>query len=279
MVYTPDDIAFEKAGSGPAMILVHGCPATHTLWRPLMSELARHRTLYAIDLPGFGESRAPDDASVLSLPGLADALLAFADHHCLDRFDIVGHSFGAAIAASTAAAADDRVRTLVMIAPMGVEPPRAVLLARTAIIRRVAAPLWRVTPPALRRACVRAATRANYGPAYDRARAHEVAAELDRGDALRSICRLVGAFDYNEYRTRLEKLKRDARVPTLAIGAADDRVIPHHHFASLCDLLQPQARESYDDGVHVLMWQHPDAIARSITAFIDGDAHRTGETS
>lgn len=260
----PDDIAFERTGSGPPMILVHGVPATHSLWRPLVGELARHRTLYAIDLPGFGASRAPEDPRDLELPRLARAILDFAALHRLARFDLVGHSFGGAISAAVAAEAPERVTSLSMIAPMGHEIPPAARLARTSIARRLVAPAWALVPGIARRALVRSSSKVNYGPAHDADRSREIAAELDRSDALRAICALVGAFDYAEYRRRLERLGRELDVPTLLVGAGRDRVVPIRHFESVCTLLPRADREVFADGVHVVMWQHAEPIAQSI---------------
>ncbi|HVK37573.1 MAG TPA: alpha/beta fold hydrolase [Candidatus Kapabacteria bacterium] len=266
---TSDHIAFERTGSGPPMILVHGCPATHTLWRPLLPALARHRTLYAIDLPGFGASPAPADPTELAPARLARAILAFARRQGLERFDLVGHSFGGAIAAEAATEAPERVASLVMVAPMGTIAPPAARLARSWAVRSLVAPAWRLVPRPLRRTIVRIGSRANYGPAYVPERGREIARELDRPDALRAICRLVGAFDYDEYRARLERLQRERTVPTLLIGACRDRVVPFEHFVALRRIVARAEHEELADGVHVVMWQHPEPIAERIIGFIE----------
>jgi pimeloyl-ACP methyl ester carboxylesterase len=251
------------------MLLVHGCPATHTLWNPLVPSLARHRTLYAIDLPGFGASHTPKHSSTLELRRLTTMLLAFAEKHGLERFDLVGHSFGGALAASMAAEAPERVRSLVMVSPMGCDAPPAARLARTLLVRRVVAPLWRALPGAVRRAVVRASTHVNYGPAYVPARGEQIAAELDRDDAISAICQLVAGFDYAEYRRRLERLEEQRAVPTLLLGARQDRVVPYRHFETLRSILRSAESGEFDDGVHVLMWQHPEPIAEQIIRFVD----------
>lgn len=54
-------IAFERAGSGPPLVLVHGSPpADHTSWEPVRPAFEQHVTVYAIARRGYGES---DDAN------------------------------------------------------------------------------------------------------------------------------------------------------------------------------------------------------------------------
>jgi pimeloyl-ACP methyl ester carboxylesterase len=264
----PDHIAFDRIGSGPPMILIHGCPATRTLWRPLVEPLSRHRTLYIIDLPGFGATPAPDEPSDLALGNIAETITVFASLQRLERFDLVGHSFGGAIAASIAEAHPERVTSLVMIAPMGSDIPTPARAARTAFVRSVVAGLWRYVPHALRRTIVRMGSRANYGPAYSRERATEIARELDRDDAIDAICALVGAVDYDDYRARIERLAAlDTAI--LLVGAGRDRVVPFRHFRALRELLAGADTQIFHDGVHVVMWQYPDDVAGRILGFIE----------
>lgn len=269
MRYSADQIAFEQVGEGPPMLLVHGCPATHTLWQPLLPELARRRTVYAVDLPGFGASPSPQDDATLEMPRLVELLIEFADRHGMDRFDLVGHSYGGALAASIASAAPDRVRSLVMLTPMSYKKAPTVHVARSRVASPVLAAVWRISPSLLRRVAIRLSTRFNYGAAFDTTRADQLSKELDRAELANSAIRLIGAFDFIEYRRRLDHLERTGNVPMLALGARRDRVIPYGQFVALCRLLPSSEQEVFDDGVHMLMWQHPLDVARRIVDFIE----------
>ena len=50
------EIAYWTSGDGPPVVLVHGTPADHTRWRPLLPYLERHVTVHAIDRRGRGAS-------------------------------------------------------------------------------------------------------------------------------------------------------------------------------------------------------------------------------
>ncbi|GAA3928232.1 alpha/beta fold hydrolase [Actinoplanes auranticolor] len=49
-------LAHERSGNGPPLVLIHGIGSRRQVWDPLIAELARHREVIAIDLPGFGDS-------------------------------------------------------------------------------------------------------------------------------------------------------------------------------------------------------------------------------
>ncbi|MGW5385141.1 alpha/beta fold hydrolase [Nocardia sp. NPDC003963] len=47
---------YVTGGSGTPVVLIHGWPQTWYGWWPIMPELAEHHTVYAVDLPGLGDS-------------------------------------------------------------------------------------------------------------------------------------------------------------------------------------------------------------------------------
>ena len=49
-----------KGGQGPALLLIHGNPLTHSSWHKIAPSLARHFTLLIPDLRGYGDSSKPD---------------------------------------------------------------------------------------------------------------------------------------------------------------------------------------------------------------------------
>ncbi len=50
------EIAYWTTGAGPPLVLVHGTPADHTRWRPLLPYLEPHATVHAMDRRGVGAS-------------------------------------------------------------------------------------------------------------------------------------------------------------------------------------------------------------------------------
>ena len=89
-------IAYERAGSGPPLVLVHGfigdCRST---WSSQIEELSDEFTVVAWDAPGAGHSPQPPEW--FRLPDYADCLAAFVRALGLARPHMVGLSFGGAL--------------------------------------------------------------------------------------------------------------------------------------------------------------------------------------
>jgi pimeloyl-ACP methyl ester carboxylesterase len=109
-----------KAGSGRAIILVHGLLAYSFSWRFAIPALAQCSTVYAVDNLGAGFSP--------SVPGMdctmgatAERILQFADALGLGEFDLLGTSHGGAVAMMAAALCaergDSRLGRLILVAP------------------------------------------------------------------------------------------------------------------------------------------------------------------
>jgi pimeloyl-ACP methyl ester carboxylesterase len=91
-------IAYTRAGSGPALVMLHGAPSDSRTWKWMLPDLSRDHTVIAWDAPGFGESSDIDDS--WRAPQFADALAAFVVALGLERPNLVGHSFGTMVALS-----------------------------------------------------------------------------------------------------------------------------------------------------------------------------------
>jgi len=107
---------YQIAGSGPALLLVHGLMGYSFSWRHAIPVLARQSTIYALDLPGTGLSdRIP--GLDCSLAASAKRLLHFMDQAGIASCDLLGTSHGGALAMMAAALAPRRVRRLTLVAP------------------------------------------------------------------------------------------------------------------------------------------------------------------
>ncbi|MGP0098057.1 MAG: alpha/beta fold hydrolase [Terriglobales bacterium] len=102
-------MCYLKAGSGPALILVHGLMGYSFSWRFTIPALAPHATVYAIDNlgAGFSTARQGIDSTVR---GTAERVLQFADVLGIQDFDLLGTSHGGGVAIIIAAICADRGR-------------------------------------------------------------------------------------------------------------------------------------------------------------------------
>ena len=111
-----------RAGSGPALILLHGLLGYSFSWRYTIPALAPYVTVYAPDMLGAGFSDRPAGLDH-SMGGTARRLLRFIEQLGISSFDLLGTSHGGAVAMMAAAESlgeisNLRVRRLVLVAPV-----------------------------------------------------------------------------------------------------------------------------------------------------------------
>lgn len=86
-------------GSGSPIVLLHGFPQTHLMWRHVAADLATEHTVICPDLRGYGASDKPlDDGDTYSKRVMAADIVALARALGHDRFALVGHDRGALVA-------------------------------------------------------------------------------------------------------------------------------------------------------------------------------------
>ncbi|GGT62863.1 hydrolase [Actinomadura citrea] len=83
-------------GSGSPIVLLHGFPQTHLMWRHVARDLAADHTVIVPDLRGYGESDKPSDGYSKRTMAADTVALARALGH--DRFALAGHDRGALVA-------------------------------------------------------------------------------------------------------------------------------------------------------------------------------------
>jgi len=118
------DIFVRRAGSGPPLLLLHGFPQTHLMWRDVAPRLASRYTVVCADLRGYGQSgcpaSTPDHAPYAKRAMAADMVAAMA-RLGFDRFAVAGHDRGGRVAYRLAL---DHPRRVDRIAVLDVSRPQ-----------------------------------------------------------------------------------------------------------------------------------------------------------
>ena len=105
-----EEIFFRKLGKGKPVLLIHGFCETHEIWNGLAEKLAESFEVFAIDLPGFGESALP--ATPISIQDIAGVVLKWIDQTNINLPFLVGHSLGGYVALSMAEQAQNNISGL-----------------------------------------------------------------------------------------------------------------------------------------------------------------------
>jgi pimeloyl-ACP methyl ester carboxylesterase len=107
------NIAYERSGKGSPLILIHGYPLDHTIWKEVVSSLADNFDMIIPDLRGFGESDVMEaDDSIIDY---ATDIAGLMNHFKIKKATIVGHSMGGYVALAFAREFPERVSGFGMV--------------------------------------------------------------------------------------------------------------------------------------------------------------------
>jgi len=256
------DLGRDDHGEGDPLVLLHGVAASRVVWRHVVAPLARRRRVLAVDVPGFGGS-APAGPG-FALEQVADRLV---DGLGLgERFDLVGHSLGGAVAVATAARHPEAVRRLVLVSPAGLAPRAVGLAATLGAVAELATNARRAlgydyVEHAAARWAMFGGTVADAG-------------RLDPGDARMLLEASDGAQRISDgVRRALEADLRDdlaaAPMPVGLIWGELDRVVPYAGLGAL-RLLRPDAVvETLRGTGHIPHIEDPDGFAAALERVLD----------
>jgi pimeloyl-ACP methyl ester carboxylesterase len=230
-------LVYRVAGTGPALLLVHGLLEDSLTWRKVIPRLARTHTVIAPDLFGHGESDAPPDVdySPGAQAGTLRDLLDVLGH---DRVTIVGHSLGGGVAMWFAYHYPARVHRMALISSGGFG--REVHPAMRALSLPGAGPA--VGLLTMRPTLVALAVSARLASAAGARRLARKARELQltltrvrdpqrRVAVLRTIRSVIG--HRGQAVSALDRLYLMVRIPTLVLWGTRDRILPVHHASAV----------------------------------------------
>jgi pimeloyl-ACP methyl ester carboxylesterase len=105
-----------RAGDGPLMLFLHGFPEYWAMWRPMLEHFgARGWCAVAPDMRGYNLSEKPAEVEAYRPKHLGADVLALAEHYTKEKFVLVAHDWGGAIAWGVAIARPQRLAKLVML--------------------------------------------------------------------------------------------------------------------------------------------------------------------
>lgn len=259
------------------MLLIHGLGSAGYLeWRFNLEALARRHTVFAPDLPGFGESDKPKSARY-GLPLFTRTLVRYLQELHLRRVAVVGASLGGRIALELALGHRHRVARLVLVNALGLGRPQIQPLYPLAALPGIgelgmlaASRGLRLAPPDLVRRIVTRMANASGDPErlVDDGYLEELRKQY--GDepwraaylkTVRSLLTLSRAYDVT---ARLASIE----APTLLVWGGADPLFPLEH-ATRAHRLLPDARLVVIEGAgHTPEAERPDQFNKAVLDFL-----------
>ncbi len=109
------DVAIAGDSASPALLFLHGFPESHRTWRHQLAEFARDHYVIAPDQRGFARSSKPEGVENYAPDKPVADLIALADHLGIEKFTLVGHDWGGAIAWMAALQNPGRIARLIIL--------------------------------------------------------------------------------------------------------------------------------------------------------------------
>jgi pimeloyl-ACP methyl ester carboxylesterase len=256
-------VRYLTAGSGPAVVLIHGITSSADTWRPAMAGLSREHTVIAPDLLGHGASAKPrGDYSLGAYASGVRDLLAALGH---DRVTVVGHSLGGGVAMQFAYQFPERSERLVLVSSGGLGREvnlllRAAALPGAELVLPLLAPSW----------LGRAVDGASWAGARLGLRARRDLEEMVRGFVSLSEASARAAFLHTlravidpggQRVSGHDRLYLAANLPTLLVWGERDPIIPVAHGRSAHASMPGSRLEVFDASGH---FPHMDDTVRFV---------------
>jgi len=265
------EVGYRMAGSGPAIVLVHGLTGSSTTWREVMPRLAEDHTVIAPDLLGHGESAKPrgDYSLGAFASGLRDVMVALG----IERATFVGHSLGGGVAMQLAYQFPERCERLVLVASGGlgreVSPAlRAVSLPGSELV------LPLIFSPYVRSALELAGATLNRRTGFHMGvRAAEVwrsyAGLTEVAGRMAFIHTVRSVIDpFGQRVSARDRLYLAQEIPTLIVWGNRDHIIPVEHAHISHDLIPGSQLAIVDGAGHFLPFEVPDEFLDVLVPFL-----------
>ncbi|MFL5616919.1 MAG: alpha/beta fold hydrolase [Gemmatimonadaceae bacterium] len=250
------ELAYDEAGSGMPLVLVHGWPHDRTMWAGQLGGLATYARVIAPDLRGVGGStvRGP-----YTIDQYADDLAAFLQSLGIARAVVCGLSMGGYIAFSMLRRHRDRIRALILAdtrATADTDEMRANRARLISLIEQegMSALAARQLHPSLSRS-----TLERQAPLAETVR--RMMASVPAEGA-------IGALRAMAERPDSTPLLGTIDVPTLVVGGAEDGITPPEVLRSMASSIPNSRVEILEHGGHLSPLERPAAFNHVVSEFL-----------
>jgi 3-oxoadipate enol-lactonase len=254
---TTADLAFDDAGSGPAVVLIHGHPFNRSMWAPQVAALRDRYRVIVPDLRGYGDS--PVTPGLVTMAELAADIRGLLGRLGVGTAALAGLSMGGLVMMELAAAEPDRWRALCFIATTAQPPSPQDAAARMDMAKtaeeRGMGPIAEIMGPRL------------FGPHPGEALTKQITGMMLATDPFGAAAALRGRAQRPDYRPILRSLRTSSFVCTGDHDGYSTAAVTSELVGCLRD---PEVVLLKDVG-HLPNLEQPDTFNEHLLAFLDRD--------
>ena len=280
------NVALAGDPAKPAVILLHGFPESHRTWREVAPRLEDQFFLVMPDQRGFAGSDLPQEVDDYKTDTLIDDIFALADALDVERFALVGHDWGGAIAWGAALRNAPRLTRLAIV-----NAPHPVIFQKSLIEdadqRAASQYITAFRTPGFEKAVEAMGYEAFFEKTFAR---HTDVSKIPESEKQQYIAdwSQPGAFSamLNWYRGSrvivpppgvtvplpdwLLRAFPKVEVPTLVIWGMKDAALLPIQLEGLGELVNDLTSVRLPDAGHFAPWEAGDAVARALQPFLEG---------
>lgn len=264
--------AAPQAPPAVPLLFVHGLSGSWQNWLENLPYFAAGHRVVAVDLPGFGASPSPVGGRI-SIPGYAATLTGVLDVLGLPQACVVGNSMGGFVALEMAMTAPERIHSLVLVSPAGLDA-RALRNDRLLGVLRRAERLLLAGGTMIATHADWVARRARLRRLFMHLAVHHperlpnalMAEQIRQGSGKPGFVDALDALTDHDIEDRL----RDLRCPTLVYWGEEDRLVPVRDAARFGELIPGARVVRLPETGHMAMLERPGRFNPDVAAFLAG---------
>lgn len=249
---------FEDHGAGLPVVLLHGFPFDHTLWRAQVEALRGSFRMITPDLRGQGRSPVTDGVYPMDL--LARDVIGLLDDLGIARAVWAGHSIGGYITMAALRIAPERIAGIALVATQHLADSEERRRGRIAAAEKARGPGPHTVSTAM--------VQAMFAPGYDLASpTGQQIIDLMGCIAPQGI---AGTQLGMAERPDSTETLRAVRVPALVIAAANDQIVPLDVARQMAQTIALARLVEIGGAGHLVMIEQPDATTAALREFLAG---------
>ena len=232
------------------VILIHGYPLDHTLWRDVVPLLEKHTAVYTPCLPGFGDN--PTLPLKASLDHIADYLLGTYELHGLSSATMIGMSMGGYIALAFADKYPDKLSALGLLSSQAAADTEEGRTGRFKMIQKIIEQGPKVAAEAMA------------GKMFAPANTERFKSVVYEGAEKARTEGLIWALEAMANRPDRTNLLKNLHIPVAIIHGAEDQVIPAEKAKSLASQIPGATYTEIPAAGHGSPLEAPEKVANAI---------------